>query len=294
MKTNGKKNYFLTFFDKEEVELLKTDNIKYAVIGREITPTTNVEHWHAYAEFKSTKLFKTIKNRYKTVNVREDTKFDNRDKAIEYCKKDGDWIEIGENEKKEPGKRTDLFKIRDRIIAGEKVDDIAIENPLIYHMYGRTMHKIEDIKMRKNKRLEKTECIWFHGKTGSGKSEMAFMMAGDDYYVWSSEHWQDGYTGQKTVILDDFRGNIPYNELLKMTDVHDNFYVYRRGRERLPFTSKMVIITSALEPKDVYHNLSINDSLDQLLRRIKIVRVGGTEEVILDSSDTPETEPPWL
>lgn len=60
------------------------------------------------------------------------------------------------------------------------------------------------------------------------------------------------------------------NELLMMIDKHPNYFVRRRGREPLPFTSKKVIITSSMSPEEVYHNLAENDKLEQLLRRIKV------------------------
>ena len=77
----------------------------------------------------------------------------------------------------------------------------------------------------------------------------------------------EGYRQQDIVIINEFRGQIPYSELLDLIDKWPKT-VKRRNREPVPFTSKHVIITSSLHPKDVYKNLSQTDKMDQLYRRI--------------------------
>jgi len=51
------------------------------------------------------------------------------------------------------------------------------------------------------------------------------------------------------------------------------YYVKRRNREPIPFTSKTVIVTSSMKPQDVYMNLDDGDHLEQLTRRFKIVEM---------------------
>lgn len=121
-----------------------------------------------------------------------------------------------------------------------------------------------------------TTCTWYYGSTGTGKSERAFKdFHPDKHYVLPKDKgWWDGYRQQNTVIINDFRGHIPYDELLQMIDRYP-FDVSRRGRQPLPFTSSHVIITSSLSPEEVYHNRMENDSIEQLLRRIKVVECLG-------------------
>lgn len=212
---------------------------------------------------------------------------------IAYCKKGNqpkdEWNELGVNggqygrgldfvEVGQPpaqGARTDLIKIADEIKHGKKVDDIIQETPDLYHTYGRTMTKLEDVILRTNVRREMTAGIWYYGSTGKGKSHKAFEnFSPSTHYVWkfdTDNMWNDGYTQQEIVILDDFRGQMRYNDLLKMVDCWPNFYVSRRGREPMPFTSKKVIVTSSLHPSQVYKNLDARDSLDQLYRRFELV-----------------------
>lgn len=170
------------------------------------------------------------------------------------------------------GKRTDLDEIKDQIMNGKKVDDIALENPEMYHQYGRTLNKLEDIALRKRFRNWTTKGYWLYGGTGIGKSHVAFKNYNPDtHYVKNlNEDWWDGYTGQEVVIFNEFRGQIKYSELLDLMDKWPKT-VKIRNRQPVPFLAKCVIITSALEPSEVYHNLSGNDKLAQLTRRCQII-----------------------
>lgn len=177
------------------------------------------------------------------------------------------------------GKRVDLDKLKNRILGGERVDDICLENPQAVHQYGRTLDRLEDIRLRSVKRTKMTQGIWIVGPTNVGKSHMAYDLAGEDCYTWCNDRgWQDGYTGQKAVVINDFRGNIPFNELLQMVDKWP-YSVRRRGRPPMPFTSELVIITTppSHHPKNCYHNLCDGDSVAQLLRRFDVreLRLGG-------------------
>ena len=116
-----------------------------------------------------------------------------------------------------------------------------------------------------------TTCEWIYGESGTGKSQYAFKDFNlDTHYKWKHDNgWWDGYKGQETVIIDNFRGQIPYDQLLQLIDKF-LYKVSRRGREPTPFLAKHVIITSILNPKDIYYNRYKEESLAQLYRRIKI------------------------
>ena len=151
------------------------------------------------------------------------------------------------------------------------VDEITRLDPLVFHQYGRTLQKLEDIALRSKYRTWMTTCEWIYGPTSTGKSERAFeFYHPSTHYVWkTNDKWQDGYTGQDTVIINDFRPEIKYNELLQMIDKYPHF-VPRRGREPAPFLAKHIIITSSLAPQVLYHNRCDEDSIEQLLRQSRV------------------------
>jgi len=253
------------------------DISNYCVIGKEVGEQ-GTHHLQGYIELKNAMTFTAFNKRFSPKKVHGYARCEARrgtpQEAAEYCKKDGRFVEWGEPG---PGRgtRSDLQELVDDIRAGAlKVDDIATDNATMYHKYGRTLHKIEDLYMRDQRRTEMTTGIWYFGTTGVGKSHTAFTSAKPrDIYNWKKDKgWQDGYTQQPIVVINDFRGHIPYDEMLQMVDKWP-FEVPRRGREPCPFTSEKVIITSALPPWEVYHNRAAGDDIAQLLRRFCVIRL---------------------
>lgn len=286
--TRKARNYCFTLNNPTEKEMLlmeyfagpKNDYkiISYIIFGEEIAPTTGTKHLQGYFELTSPRSKKYVNDLFGNRLYLEERKGSQK-QAIEYCKKDGKWIEGGTP--KNQGGRNDLIELKNRILNGETtVDEITLNNPIMYHQYGRTLNKIEDLVNRDKYRTWMTTCNWYFGPTGVGKSHTAFDSFDiKTHYVWEDDNgWQDAYAGQETVIINDFRGNITFNELLKIIDKYPH-KLRRRCREPVQFLAKHIIITSSLHPSEIYHNISENDKITQLYRRIKIyTRQSYTEE----------------
>ena len=187
------------------------------------------------------------------------------------------------------GARTDLAEIIARIKSGEtSADALALEDPALYARYGRTFEKAEDVALRGRFRSWQTTCTWYHGPTGAGKSHKAFENFDPaTHYIWNlSEQFQDGYTGQETVIINEFRGSdMKYSRLLDLIDKWPTM-VKRKGRGPAPFLAKHVIVTSCYSPQEAYAHLHARDSVDQLLRRVEVVEL----EKRAEKCETPEEE----
>lgn len=259
-------------YTDDDVTKINSFDCRYMVYGFEVGQS-GTRHIQGFLYMNNDKTLSAMKKKFHSTAHLEPQKGTSV-QASDYCKKDGKFVERGEIPQQ--GRRTDLTSLKDEILAGKKVDDIVLEDPEMYHKYGRTLHKIEDLRMRKTYRTTMTEGVWLYGTTGTGKSEAAFKDFNPDthyHYKYDNSDWQDGYTQQDIVIIDEFRGQIPMHSLLTMVDKHPNHVMKRRGREPLPFVSKKVIVTSSMHPRDVYKNLNENDKLEQLLRRFKIINL---------------------
>lgn len=270
--------YTINNWTSEEYELLSELECRFHVIGKEIGEN-GTPHLQGYIEFnnrgKRLGGCKKINSRAHW-EVRRGTP----EEAFVYCKKDGDWWTVGNLP--EQGARKDLQNIAEQIKNGTKVDEIMLNDPVLYHKYGRTMNKLEDLRMRKEYRKEMTKGVWYFGKTNVGKSHIAYEgFSPETHYNFPSDNgWWDGYEQQETVIINEFRGSLSYSFLLQLVDKWP-VTVKRRNREPIPFTSKKVIITSSQRPEDVYFNLAEKDSMEQLYRRFEVVKVlpGGILQV---------------
>jgi len=259
--------------------------MRYLIQGTEICPTTERPHLQGMVYWKNPRTIGACGKKYKTtfLQMKGTPK-----QASDYCKKGGTYVEFGELPMQ--GKRTDLESLAQKLIKGETtVDEIIIDEPMTYHQYGRTLEKIEDLSMRKKFRTEMTTCDWLVGPTGVGKSHQAFEnFTPETHYVYrhNDKGWWEGYKQQDYIVINDFRGQIPYDELLQILDKWP-YYVPRRGREPMPFVSKKVIITSPLTPEDAYPRRTEKDKIDQLLRRVNVIHMSARPEASLIA--TPRT-----
>jgi len=264
------RNVCFTGFNETGYEF-NEKQMKYLVVGKEICPTTGKEHWQGYVELKNAKTFSAIKKLFKDNKLHLEERKGNALQASNYCKKDGKYEEFGELSSQ--GARSDLVTLKDDILAGKKnCTEVREENPELYHQYGRTLDKLEDDYLCKQKRNWMTKGIWIWGPTGCGKSRWAYETYPDAYTWADDKDWQDCYSGQETIIIDDFRGNIKYQNLLKMIDRYE-YKLSRRGRTPFPLLAKTIVITSSMPPEKVYKNLSADDSIEQLKRRCKIIEL---------------------
>jgi len=263
--------------------------MRYLCFAPEICPTTGAHHWQSFVYFKHDKTNSAAakflsKNMKKHINVEPKSKHSTFTQCKFYIsgpyEKDDKKKE--ENEEFEEfgilpkqGARSDLEKVAESINEGGSVDQLAVDDPYMFHQYGRTLEKLEDLAHRKKFRQWMTKCTWYYGKTGTGKSHMAFKDYNPDTcYIFNSEDkgWWDGYAGHDTVIINEFRGELKYKVLLELIDKWP-YNVPRRNRAPTPFLAKRIIVTSAVTPEDIYVNLSERDSLDQLYRRIDLVEL---------------------
>lgn len=263
--------------------VLDTTSAVYIAYGEEVCPSTKKPHHQGFIYYESARACKWNGKYYFSRNVGKDLGNchnegckGNLDQNTDYCTKDtdGTLIEFGVRPKQ--GFRTDLEAIKENILTQKiSVDEICIENPIIYHMYARTLNKLEDIALRKKCRNWMTKGLWLWGETGVGKSHKAFEgFTPDTHYVYPNDGgWWDGYTGQEIVIFNEFRGEIPFRELLDLCDKWPK-QVRRRCREPVPFLAKKIIVTSSQEPDDVYYNVCDDvDSIAQLRRRFDVVKL---------------------
>lgn len=128
-------------------------------------------------------------------------------------------------------------------------------------------------RQRTATRTSMTEGIWIWGPSGSGKSHDAYKdFSPDTHFVFNAadKGWWDGYEGQETVILDDFRADIKFSELLRLVDKWPH-KVPRRHIGPASFQSKRVIITAIAPPEQVYAGIEAYEKWEQFNRRFKVI-----------------------
>lgn len=293
-----KRDFCFTNFDMEfDYDMyFKSVRPEYLMVGKETCPTTGKMHGQGYVYFRNARAckMKTLADELGGKCHVEPCK-GNVKHNTDYCSKEGDFREWGQRPKQ--GKRVDLEAAADAVRNGKSVDDVAMEEPMVFHQYGRTLSRIEDIALRKRFRSQMTKGLWLWGGTNVGKSHAAH--EGFDpltHYVKTLEdQWWDGYTGQEIVILNEFRGQLKFSELLDLVDKWPKT-VKRRGREPVPFLAQKLIVTSCGPPEEIYSGLverTASDAMSQLYRRFNVQKLVDTEVVGGNTGPRPTLEELW-
>lgn len=277
--------------DQEYQTLIGTNGVRFLAYGLETCPTTGRQHHQGWICFKS-QISTSTKSICKIAkllgNAHVEPMYGSLKDSNNYCSKEDTLHKFGDEPKQ--GDRSDLKDVIKRIRDGETTsEEICLEDPVYFHMYGRTIQKAEDIHLRKRFRQWQTKGIWYYGNTGAGKSHLAFEGYSPDthYSKPLQENWWDGYTGQRVVILNEFRGEISFSELLSLVDKWPHS-VPRRNREPAPFLAELVIVTSALHPQEVWKKRGVSDSMDQLYRRFDVGLVRQGQDTIWEIQNGSE------
>lgn len=260
-------------------ELVNAGQIKFVAVGEETCPSTGRKHHQVFCYFhnphsEGKRSLAKIGSMWGPIHCYVAVCRGTMEENVAYCSKDGHYTEYGDKPKQ--GCRTDLESIKDDILVGNSsVDDIAVESPMLFHQYGRTLDRLEGIALRKRYRTEMTKGIWFTGPAGTGKSHKCFEgFTPETHYVKNlNEEWWDGYKGQETVILNEFRGQIAFSELLDLCDKWPKSVKWR-NREPVPFLAKTIVVASIKSPRECYYNALLEDEpWEQFERRFTIVQL---------------------
>lgn len=257
--------FTLNNYIEEDVEVLKKIPHTYIIIGKELGEDKKTPHLQGYVELKSRARLQKMKKYHARVHWEQ--RFGTGKQASDYCKKDGDYIELGEIKiNTEKITRKELRELAKSTSVGELMTNYDVSRNDIW-----TFEKLKGFY--EQQRNKKSLVIWLHGKTGSGKSYLAHNISQQLYepheiYRKDKTKWWNHYDGHKCVIFDDFRAsNIVLNELLNILDEYPMWVETKGGNRQL--LAELIIITSPKRPELTYNQPEEN--ITQLTRRIERV-----------------------
>jgi len=193
--------------------------------------------------------------------------------AADYCKKDGDFVEIGtwqfiDGSGASGGKaKAAIFKKAIQLSKSGNFDQMEEELP---HMYWNNYSTMKRIAMDNPPKVDDLEDVcgeWIWGPPGTGKSHTA-RAENPSYYDKQCNKGWEGYQNQDVAILDDF------------DKVHHILGHYiKRWADKYPFQAdikysntyirpKKIVVTSNYRIEDVFwEDLTLQEAI---LRRFKV------------------------
>ena len=180
------------------------------------------------------------------------------------------------------GHRSDIDEISDMLESGLTPSQIFEEN-FRYRKYEKMIQGAFLDKRIKDTPIVKEMHNEFHfGKSGTGKThvyiEKCRELSPDEVYLCSdySSGGFDFYKDNpaKILILDEFRGQLSYDQFLGILDVYSRRQQHcRYGNTYALWTQ--VLICTVLAPEEVYHNMVDNnknsDTFEQMMRRLDVI-----------------------
>lgn len=185
------------------------------------------------------------------------------------------------------GKRSDLEDIEEMLDSGMTPSEIFAES-FRYRKYEKMIKSaylqkvIDDTPL-----IKEMDNTWHFGRAGSGKTYTYVKLCEeypDDVYL-CNDYSNSGSSGggfdnyaenpAKILVLDEFRGNMPYNTLLSILDVYSRNQVHCRYVNVYALWTS-VHICSIYAPDEAYRFMVEDserrtDSIQQLLRRLNTI-----------------------
>lgn len=225
---------------------------KYVVWQVEVS-ASGLRHLQGYVQFQKTVRFAAVKKMDGSAHWELRGPYSTHEQARAYCMKEetrvaGPW-ERG-TATNGAGQRNDLNAYRDAIKAGMTAKDVVNDdtlNPLLAK-YPRYRQAVE-MALGLDSRNWMTEVHIEFGVTHSGKSHRARADHPGAFWLPPPREkgvWWDGYHGQETVVIDEFKGWIAQHIFKRLADKYP-FQVETKGG-MVPFLAKKLIILSNHSP----------------------------------------------
>lgn len=209
------RNYVFTLNNYTDFHLswlenkLQRKEITYYVVGKEVA-STGTPHLQGFLVLAQQKTFSAIKKWFDCGNPHIEVAMTTAE-AIDYCKKDGDFVENGRKPltpaaRAKTGAEATKAKwdlVRKQAEAG---DWEAIDSR-IYCLHVASLTKVHNMAKLRTNLLDTDEVMmWFYGATGTGKSAFARYVYGRDpsnLYLKGLHKWWDGYERQDYVLIEE-------------------------------------------------------------------------------------------
>lgn len=187
-------------------QLFVSARATYICAGDEICPNTRRRHYQGYIYFRNARAFTAVRRLLPGCHI--GAQRGTVDEAVDYCKKDGLYYEIGSPPINQAAKGESSHTKWTRVVALAEAgdfDELKIQEPYLYitmyaklfQCYQRALPVPKDLSGKLH-----DHHVWIWGPPGTGKSRYAR----DTWTTAFSKplnKWWDGYRGEETVLLDD-------------------------------------------------------------------------------------------
>ncbi len=280
------------------IDVLQGIFIDYTCFAYE-KATTGTIHMHVYIYRSGAIRFSTLKKKLPTAHIEKafGTSIDNRN----YIKKEGKWAnsqkhetsidgtfeEFGDMPTERSEKAPMMVKVMEDIKSGISMEEL-------FNLYPNLLFKGKEIEYVQNQfRLEKysreirkINVSYLYGSTGTGKTKSIFekYLSQDICRITTYSRDKvlfDAYHGQPVLVFEEFKGQIPINDMLNYLDIYPLNLPARYNDRIACYTD--VYLTSNLPLENMYADAQRGypNIWNAFIRRIRdVVEFVGTDITI--------------
>jgi len=258
-------NYCFTHNNYADTTLEDNIDCQYIVYGKEIG-ASGTPHLQGFIRFNAQKSLKQAIKALPGCHVEVANTFQ---AAMDYCKKDGDYVERGTAPLTQAQKGAGEKRRWDDILLAAQEGRFEDIDPKTRVTQCRNLEFIRSKALRDRALVDTEEKhYWYHGATGTGKSRRAREENPDAYLKCAANKWWDGYVDQDTVIIEDFdKYHVKQGYEMKLWADRYPFPAETKGGSMI-IRPKKIIVTSNYHPKDIWED---NGTLLPILRRFRCV-----------------------
>lgn len=226
--------------------------VEYAVYQLEHAPNTGTPHYQGFVRY--TRPIRLTATRRHIPGAHWETARGTAQENKDYCTKeesrapDTTPTEYGTFPALQRGKRSDWDTIKEMAKRNASDLEIAEDFPGQYVRNNAGIKKLKGLYIPPRTTMPTVHVII--GPPGTGKSHYAREKAPLAYWKAPNNKWWDFYDSQPSVVLDEFKGWLPYNDLNRLCDKYDYRVEVKGAVVPAPVTE--VIILSNYHPSQWY------------------------------------------
>lgn len=257
----------------EAYAMQMSGDFRYGVIGKEVGEA-GTEHLQVFL-YLSNAVRMSHMTSFFSGRAHWELKRGTVDEAADYCMKEGDYFEFGNRPMSQDGKgQAECTDYRDAIQYAKRGEFDLIRADL-FTRFKRTYECIhrEEVE-RSSTDLDGDLCHeWWYGPPGTGKTSKAYRDYPGCFRKDPKERWWDGYSGQETVVIDDFdKYQISQSGDMKRWIDRYVFQAPVKGGY-ICIRPKRVIVTSNYHPDEIWED---DVTRSALRRRVRITHFPAT------------------
>lgn len=249
--------------DPQHMVFLIEHMVNYAVIGFEIGDE-GTPHFQGYFELKVKERLAGIKRWWPLGRPHFEPAKGTPQQNRKYCTKSGKYAEHGSLGRER--QKSSLPAMCVDIKSGKPMLDVAELDPATYIRNYRGLAAYQTLHSQPRYRPE-LECYLFYGKTGLGKTYLAVQEMNAFKKPIGKSLWFDGLTPDcTTVLIDEFRGQYPLEDILQLTDKYPLRVEVKGGHTS--FNATTIILSTNTHPSLYYEGwVKREEQRDALYRR---------------------------